>query len=436
MRRVIAAACAGLAALGWLVCAHAQSPPRGAGSGGSPDQHWVATWGTAPALAVEATPAWVEPPPRDAAAPPPASPIPPYPESLRDATVRMIVRSSLGGSRLRVTLSNALGKSPLRIGAVHVALRGRDSAIVATSDRAVTFGGRASLTVQPGALVVSDAVDLAVPALTELAVSIYVPDAAEVTSHALGLNTTYVAPGATVGAAALRGAATNLSYFWLTGVEVLGRANTGAIVAFGDSITDGFASTPNTYRAWPAVLAAKLERDAPAARWAVVNAGISGNRVRREVVGSSALARFDRDVLARAGVKWLLLFEGINDITFSALPRAPQDQRTTAEDLIEALSQIVGRAHAHGIRVMGGTLMPMGGLWLHNAETEAMRQAVNAWIRTTEELDAVADFDAATRDPERPDRLLPRFDSGDHIHPNDAGNAAMAEAIDTSAFGR
>jgi lysophospholipase L1-like esterase len=331
----------------------------------------------------------------------------------------MIVRSSLGGSRLRVTLSNALGKSPLRIGAVHVALRGRDSAIVATSDRAVTFGGRASLTVQPGALVVSDAVDLTVPALTELAVSIYVPDAAEVTSHALGLNTTYVAPGATVGAAALHG-----------------RANTGAIVAFGDSITDGFASTPNTYRAWPAVLAAKLERDAPAARWAVVNAGISGNRVRREVVGSSALARFDRDVLARAGVKWLLLFEGINDITFSALPRAPQDQRTTAEDLIEALSQIVGRAHAHGIRVMGGTLMPMGGLWLHNAETEAMRQAVNAWIRTTEELDAVADFDAATRDPERPDRLLPRFDSGDHIHPNDAGNAAMAEAIDTSAFGR
>jgi lysophospholipase L1-like esterase len=333
-------------------------------------------------------------------------------------------------------LSNALGKSPLRIGAVHVALRDRDSAIVATSDRAVTFGGRASLTVQPGALVVSDAVDLAVSALTELAVSIYVADAAEVTSHALGLNTTYVAPGAAVGAAALRGAATNLSYFWLTGVEVLGRATTGAIVAFGDSITDGFASTPNTYRAWPAVLAATLERDAPAARWAVVNAGISGNRVRREVVGSSALARFDRDVLARAGVKWLLLFEGINDITFSALPRAPQDQRTTAEDLIEALSQIVGRAHAHGIRVMGGTLMPMGGLWLHNAETEAMRQAVNAWIRTTEELDAVADFDAATRDPERPDRLLPRFDSGDHIHPNDAGNAAMAEAIDTSAFGR
>jgi lysophospholipase L1-like esterase len=158
--------------------------------------------------------------------------------------------------------------------------------------------------------------------------------------------------------------------------------------------------------------------------------------VRREVVGASALARFDRDVLARAGVKWLVLFEGINDITFSALPRSPADERTSADQLIEALEQLVDRAHAGGIKIMGGTLTPMAGLWLHNPETEALRAAVNRWVRTSGKLDAVADFDAATRDPAQPERLRPDFDSGDHIHPNDAGNAAMAAAIDTSAFDR
>jgi lysophospholipase L1-like esterase len=158
--------------------------------------------------------------------------------------------------------------------------------------------------------------------------------------------------------------------------------------------------------------------------------------VRRDVIGRSALGRFDRDVLARAGVKWLVLFEGINDVTFSALPAAPATERTTGAELIEALEQLVDRAHAHGIKVMGGTLMPMGGLWLHNAETEAMRQSVNEWIRTSGKLDAVADFDAATRDPEQPARLDPDFDSGDHIHPNDAGNAAMAGAIDALTFAR
>ena len=183
----------------------------------------------------------------------------------------------------------------------------------------------------------------------------------------------------------------------------------GAIVAFGDSITDGVTTTPDTHRAWPTLLAAKLQANPATSHWAVINAGISGNRVRRDVIGRSALGRFDRDVLARAGVKWLVLFEGINDVTFSALPDVPDTQRTTADELIEALEQIVDRAHAHGIKVMGGTLMPMGGLWLHNAETEAMRQAVNDWIRTSGKLDAVADFDAATRDPRQPARLAPEL---------------------------
>jgi lysophospholipase L1-like esterase len=418
-----------LAALAWLSGAHAQNA-RGAA-------HWVATWGTAQQLSVEGQPSWVEPPPREPGAPPPPpSPIPPFPEKLADQTVRMVVRTSVGGRQLRVTLANALGMQPVSIGAVHVALRARDSATVPGSDRPVTFGGRPSFAIQPGALVVSDAVELTVPDLAELAVSLYLPDdTGAVTTHELALNTTYVARGNAAAAVSLPGAATNLTYFWLTGVEVPAPENAGTIVAFGDSITDGFSSTPNTNRAWPALLAARLRKDRRT-RWAVVNAGLAGNRVRRDVVGTSALARFDRDVLGRAGVRWLVLFEGINDITFSALPRAPQSQRTTADELIEALSQIVDRAHAHGIQVVGATLTPMGGLWLHNAETEALRQSVNHWIRTGGRFDAVVDFDAATRDPRQPERLRSDFDSGDHIHPNDAGNAALAAAFDTAIFAR
>ena len=418
-----------LVALACLSVANAQEPRDG--------EHWISTWGTAQQLAVEMRPPWVAPPPRAQDEPPPHSPIPPYPQTFADETVRMVVRTSVGGRRLRLTLSNALGVEPVRIGAVHVALRARESATVSGSDRVVTFGGRASFTIQPGALVVSDAVDLAVPALTELAVSLYVPDdTASATAHELGLNTTYVAPGNAAASASLPSAATNLTYFWLTGIEVLAPAAAGTIVAFGDSITDGFSSTPNAHRAWPAQLAARLQNDRATAHWGVVNVGISGNRVRRDVVGTSALARFDRDVSSRAGVRWLVLFEGINDINFSALPRAPESQRTTAEQLIEALSQLVDRAHAEGLKVIGATLMPMGGLWLHNAETEAMRQAVNRWIRSGGKFDAVVDFDAVTRDPQQPERLRPQFDSGDHIHPNDAGNAAMANAIDIAVFDR
>jgi lysophospholipase L1-like esterase len=377
------------------------------------------------------------PPPRQPNEPPPPALLPPYPASFSEQTVRMIVRTSIGGESLRLTLSNALGMDTVHVGAVHVAVRERDAAIVATTDRAVTFGGRATLSIEPGALVVSDAIALTVPALTELAVSLYLPaETRGVTTHEFALNTTYMTAGNAVGAATLPNAATNRTYFWLTGVEVLTSAQSAAIVAFGDSITDGVSTTTGTHRAWPALLAAKLQANRATSQWGVINAGISGNRVRRDVIGRSALGRFDRDVLARAGVEWLVLFEGINDITFSALPGVPATQRTTADELIRALEQLVDRAHARGIKVMGGTLMPMGGLWLHNAETEAMRQSVNGWIRTSSKLDAVADFDAATRDPRQPARLKPEYDSGDHIHPNDAGNAAMADALDLAIFDR
>jgi lysophospholipase L1-like esterase len=412
-----------------VVAAAAQAQP-------APAERWVATWGTAQALAVESIPAWVEPPPpellpRDA----PPSPIPPIPEFFANETIRMIVRTSVGGRALRLTLSNAAGRPSVRIGAVHVALHERGSAIVPGSDRTVSFGGNATVEIPPGALVVSDPIDLQAPALAELAVSLYIPDRSEPgTTHALALNTTYVSAGNAVAEPVLDVESTNRTYFWLSGIDVLAEADTGTILAFGDSITDGYATTADAHRAWPAMLAARLQENEVTASRAVVNMGISGNRVRRDLVGTSGLARFDRDVLARAGIEWIILLEGINDITFSALPRAPDDERASAAGIIEALSLFVDRAHAHGLQVMGATLTPMEGLWLFNPRTEAMRQAVNDWIRTGGKFDAIVDFDAVTHDPERPERLRPEFDSGDHIHPNDAGNAAMAEIIDVSVF--
>lgn len=399
---------------------------------------WTATWGTATTFALHEFPSWVQPPPADTLPPdPPPSPVVPVPPSYADQSIRMIVRSSVGGSQLRLQFSNTMGTPSTHIGAVHVAMHAGGGAIDAASDRVVTFGGRENVTLHPGALVVSDPVDLAVPPLTEIAVSIYLPETADTRSfHELGLNTTYVADGNSVAATSFTVTDTNRSYFWLTGLEVLAPAGSGSIVAFGDSITDGYSTTPDAHRAWPALLAQRLQANSATAELGVVNMGISGNRVLRQLVGSSALTRFDRDVLARSGVEWMLLLEGINDINFTALPGAPANEQTTAEELIEGLQQLVDRAHAQGIKVMGGTLLPMGGLWLHNPHTEALRQAVNAWIRDSGTFDAVVDFDAVTRDPANPERLHPDYDSGDFIHPNDAGNAAMANAIDLSVFSR
>jgi lysophospholipase L1-like esterase len=402
------------------------------------NERWVATWGTATALALDPRLDWVRPPPADQLpADPPPSPIPPVPTELENQTVRMIVRSSVPGERLRLQFANAQGLAPVQFGAVHVALHSSGSAIEAGSDRVVTFGGLSSVTLHPGSLVVSDPVDLPVPALTELAVSVYAPQASDArATHALGLNTTYIVDGNAVDAAALPAAQTNRSYFWLTGIEVAATEQAATIVAFGDSITDGYSTTADQHREWPALLAERLQSNGSTAHLGVVNMGISGNRVLRTVAGISALARFDRDVLARGNVSWMILLEGINDITFSALPGAPAEQRATAEEIIGGLSQLVDRAHAHGIKVMGATLTPMGGLWLFNAETEAMRQQVNDWIRNSGKFDALVDFDAATRDSARAAYLRAAYDSGDHIHPNDEGNVAMAEVIDLTVFAR
>ena len=401
-------------------------------------ERWVASWGTATTFAIHELPTWVQPPPAESLPPdPPPSPVLPVPAQLEDQSLRMIVRSSIGGSTLRLQFANALGAQPTRLGAVRVALHAGGGRITADSEHSVTFNGASEVVLRPGALVVSDPVALDVPPLTEIAVSIWLPEASDTRSfHELGLNTTYVTRGNAVSAEQFAAPEINRSYFWLTGMDVLAAPGSGSIVAFGDSITDGYSTTSDAHRAWPALLAARLQTDPALARLGVINMGISGNRVLRHLVGSSALARFDRDVLARSGVEWLLLMEGINDINFTALPGAPASEQASAQQIIDGLAQLVERAHAHGIKVLGGTLMPMGGLWLHNPMTEAMRQEVNAWIRSSGKFDAVVDFDAVTRDPADPERLHPDFDAGDFIHPNDAGNAAMADAIDLQLFAR
>lgn len=398
--------------------------------------HWVSAWGTAQQLAPMPVPRM---PPRPAGAPvpppPPPSPIAPTPPKLSDQTVRMVVRPTIAGKMLRLHFSNASGGEPVTIGRAQLAKSAGTGSIAPGSDRAIRFGGQTAVTIQPGEIAISDPVALDVAALEPLAVSIYLPrETAVNTLHPLGLNTTYVAKGDRTGDARLAGADTNRSYFWLTGITVEAPEPTGAIVAFGDSITDGYGTTPDTARAWPDLLAARLQGAAATRGLAVLNMGISGNRVRRDGAGLSALARFDRDVLARPGVRWAVLLEGINDINIAAIPGMPDSEAVTAEQLIAAYKQWVERAHLHGIKVAGATITPDEGLWLYSAKTEALRQTLNSWIRTSGTFDAVIDFDAAVRDPAHPTRLNPAFDGGDHIHPNDAGNAAMAAAIDPAIF--
>ncbi|OGT78322.1 MAG: hypothetical protein A3I78_03780 [Gammaproteobacteria bacterium RIFCSPLOWO2_02_FULL_56_15] len=401
-------------------------------------ENWVATWGTSPLFALESPPAWMVPPPPELLPPdPPPSPIPPVPQELHDQTVRMIVRTSIGGDALRLQLSNAQGLPPVQIGAVRVALHTTASSIDPATDHLVTFGGNTGITIYPGAMVVSDPIKLEVAALTELAVSLYLTESSDTRAlHELGLNTTYIASGNVVSAATLQADETNRSYFWLSGIEVKATDSAAAVIAFGDSITDGFSTTADKHQAWPALLAQRLQQDVAMQHLSVINAGISGNRVLRNLAGSSALTRFDRDVLARSGVNWIILLEGINDINFTALPDAPKSQHATAAQIIEGLSQLVDRAHARGIKVMGATLTPMGGLWLFNQQTEGMRLAVNEWIRNSGKYDAIVDFDAVTRDANAPSQLKAEYNSGDNIHPNDAGNKAMAAAIDISVFTR
>ncbi len=387
------------------------------------NEHWVSTWAASPLL--RALPAQQQPN---------AAPLPP--NSFTNQTLRMIVRTSIGGRRIRLQLSNAYGSSALTVGAAHIALRSKDSAIVEGSDRALAFNGKAATMIPVGALMVSDPVDLYVPPLSDLAISLYFPnDTGPATMHATGLHTTYISKqGDMTVQPAITEATTSQSWYWISSVDVVAPAAAAAIVTFGDSITDGARSTPDANHNWPSVLAQRLLSNKATANLAVLNQGISGNRLLRDGTASNALARFDRDVLGQAGVKWVTLLEGINDIGRGAAANAAASDAVSADELIGALRQMIERAHTHGIKVIGCTLTPYAGAGYYSEKGDAIRETVNRWIRTSGAFDAIVDFDSVTRDPNNQKQFRAEFDSGDHLHPNDAGYKAMAESLNLSIF--
>ena len=416
-------------------------------------ERWSGTWATALVGRPQNPPVPGPPGPapfmRNACPAPPApstpAPAPPAGTTFGPApflhftnqTLRQIVRTSVGGSRLRVVLSNTFGAAPLTIGAAHIALRDKEDAIHTTRGSALTFSGRPSVTIPAYAIVYSDPVSLAAPALADLAIDLYLPGttntSAPLTMHGSSFQTNYISEtGNHAGLPKLPTVATTRSWFVVSRVEINGSDTAGVIVAFGDSITDGAASTPDTNSRWPDVLARRLLTAPTPVKIGMLNAGIGGNRVLGEGTygsGINALARFEMDALNHPGVTHVIVMEGINDIG-----NARQNPIPTAEDLIAAHKQLITRAHARGVKIIGATLTPFWGAGYYTDAGEAKRQALNEWIRTGKAYDGVIDFDQATRDPSDPKKFLAEYDSCDHLHPSDAGYKAMGEAIDLGLF--
>ncbi|MEU4497910.1 SGNH/GDSL hydrolase family protein [Streptomyces sp. NPDC023998] len=347
------------------------------------------------------------------------------PAAAQDRTYRLVVRTSAGGSGLRIRLSNAYGNQPVTFGRAYAGLRSSGAALVPGSNRRLSFAGSATVTVPPRGRVYSDPLLGTVRPQSDLAVSLYVQQAGgPVTGHKMALQTSYIAPTGDHSADESATAYTTRtnSWFYLDATVVDARRGTGAVVTLGDSITDGASSTADTNRRWPDVLSRALQNDPRTRIKGVANEGISGNRVLTDGAGQSALRRLDRDVLSQRGLRTVVLLEGVNDIKATPAP--------TAAELIAGYQQIIARSHAAGVCVVGATVMPYEGWRQWTPSGEAVRQEVNSFIRDSGAFDAVADFDASVKDPAAPTRILPAYDSGDHLHPNDAGMQVMGSAVD------
>jgi lysophospholipase L1-like esterase len=381
-----------------------------------PPEHWSATWGASDTL------------------PAPNSPV------FSDQTLRLIVHTTTGGNQVRIKLTNVFGSRPLVIGGASIALQESNASLVAGSNRELTFNGHPSITIPIGAYVLSDSASLSISAQHNLAVSLFISgDSGPVSMHPFALQTSFVStPGDFVAredAGPFQTAIHNWPY--LADVEVGSAVVSRSIVAFGDSITDGYGSTADTNRRWPDYLSVRLI--AAHRNIAVVNEGIGGNRIwhdaipARIVFGPNGLSRFDRDALTVIGASHIIVLLGINDIGQAGAATNPEEQ-VSADEIIVGLEQFALRAHAHGIRIIGATLTPYGGAAYFGAQGEEKRLRVNAWIRTAKELDGVIDFDAAIRDPAMPTQMKAPYDSGDHLHPSDEGYKAMAATIDLALF--
>ena len=405
---------------------------------------WVGTWATAPQTA-------------------PKGPA----QAFHNQTVRLIVHTSVGGKKVRIKISNTFGDQPLLIGAARIALRASEADIDPVSDRALKFHGRSSTTISPKSVVISDPVELDVPALSDLAISLFFPETASLTtSHILAKQTSYVSAetGDATAQAKFPVAKNITSWPFLTGVDVEAPPSSASIVALGSSLTDGDGSTRDTNRRWPDVLAERLQKaGGEEAQLGVLNEGIIGNRLLSDTesprqaggppplgpvleqlgpaLGQSGVVRFDRDVLGQAGVKYVILALGVNDMLFPG-SFIPQTETVTAHDLIKGNRQLIARGHKKGIRVIGTTIPPFEHSLFrdpfydrfYSPENEKIRQEVNAWIRTSGEFDGVIDFDEAVRDPDHPTQILPAYDSGDHLHVNNAGNVAQGNIISLALF--
>jgi lysophospholipase L1-like esterase len=383
----------------------------------TPAPHWVTVWSTA-----QMTPG------ADSAL---------SPTDATGATLRQTIHITKGGKTLRLRLSNAMGTEPLRLRNIHIAPAAATgaSAIDPANNPSVTFGGQGDIVIPAGADYISDPIELAVADQSSLAISFHMPETPkQQTGHPGSRTTSWLVSGDHAADADLPNAQKFDHWFNIAAVDVDGGSASAAVVAFGDSITDGYGIKPNSDARWPDFLAARLKDTSVA----VLNAGIGGNRLLLDGLGPNGQARFDRDVLSQSGVKYVIVLEGVNDLGMLTrdAPVTAEDHAALVAQIKTAYLQMIAKAHSHGLKIYGGTITPFMGMdYYHpDALNEADRQAVNTWIRTSGAFDAVIDFDAALRDPAQPDRLSPAYDSGDHLHPSSAGYKAMAEMVDLKLF--